>query len=114
MSGFEDKLSEILSSPESMEQIFALAKSLEGNGKNDGGSTVSSGKAFDVPPIDANTMAMLTKLMQEYGREDKTVAALGAIKPFLKPEKQVKVEKAMEMAKVARIAKIAFGGGKNV
>lgn len=122
MGGFEDKLNEILSSPESMEQIFTLAKSFEG-GASDGsggsssssGSSGSGGENPQFPPIDPKIMAMLGRFMGEYSKEDRTVAALGAIKPFLKEEKQERVTKAMEMARLARIAKLAIGGmDKNV
>ncbi|MBQ9980261.1 MAG: hypothetical protein IJP23_04305 [Oscillospiraceae bacterium] len=120
MAGFEEKLSEILSSPESMEQIFALAKSLEGGGKSGGepqqkNSAVSAPPSIaQMPPIDPKMMEMLSRLMREYGHDDKTVAALVAIKPFLKKEKQIKIDRAMEMAKLARIAKLALGGGENL
>lgn len=114
MDGFEDKLNDILSSPESMNQILALVKSLEGGGTAETGGENKPHQPLQIPSLDPKMMKLLTQVMSEYGKDDGTVAALYAIKPFLKEDKQERIDKAMEMAKLARLAKLAIGGLGNV
>jgi len=105
MSDFEDKLSGILNSPETMAQIMQLAQSFS-----------ASEKTVEVPKsepentgIDPNMIMMLTKLMGEFSAPDKCSSLLSAVEPYLRQERREKVEKAMKIARIAKIAKKALG-----
>ena len=124
MSELEDKINSILSSPDEMEKIMGIARSLSGT---IGASSESSG---DTPPAGAsglNSMAsalgdidpkmfkILSRLMGEYNsdKNDKS-ALLNAIKPYLRQERREAVDRAANIAKMAHVARIAlseFTGG---
>ena len=63
-------------------------------------------------------MKMFSRIMSEYSssENDKT-ALLNALKPYLKKDRHEKIDKAVNIAKLAHVAKLAFsefGGGNNV
>lgn len=124
MEDFEEKLNAILSSPETMGQIMALANSISGRPEGDASAQ------GDAPPQDAPAgaaqqtgdmlsllqgldPAMLSKvaaLYREYARgEDEKAALLAALRPFLRPERQEKVEKALQITRISRVIQAAFG-----
>ena len=112
MGEFEDKLNSILSSPKDMEKIMDIARGL----------SASIPKADDMPKnpfgdIDPKMIGIMTRLFKEYTttKSDKT-ALLSAIKPYVKSENRQALDKAGEILKISRIAKIAFsefGGSDN-
>ncbi|MCD8368592.1 MAG: hypothetical protein LUC48_11360 [Clostridiales bacterium] len=130
MDDFEEKLNTILSSPETMGQIMALANSI--SGKPEGGASAQGDApqpqgAPQQPPqtgaakqtgdmlsllqgLDPATLSKLAALYQEYTRgEDEKAALLGAMRPFLRPERQEKVEKALQITRISRVIQAAFG-----
>ncbi len=121
MSEFEDKLNSILSSPKEMEKIVELARSFSGNGQGESEGTKPGGKGSlpGIGDFDPQMLGMLGRLMKEYttaGGDDK-LEILRMLKPYLKEERQTGLLKALEVAKIAKMAKIAFnefsGGEKN-
>jgi len=123
MSELEDKLNSILSSPQEMEKIMGIARSLSdsmGNNSNDAGTANSQEHEATASPfgnIDPKMLQIMSKIMGEYSSasSDKT-ALLNSMKPFLKEDRRSKIDKAVEIAKMAKIAKIAFSefsGGDN-
>ena len=115
MSEFEDKLNSILSSPEEMEKIMGIARSLSGSlGSNSGDSTDSGSAA---PPaadlfseLDPKMLKLLSHLVREYkSPENDKTALITAIKPYLKPERQAALDKASGIVKLAHLARIALG-----
>jgi len=123
MGDFENKLNELLKSPESLEQIMNLARSLSGpEAEKDGkeekqdakkeSSSSDSGLGFD-PQI----MGMLGAALKEYSSASENDALISAIKPYLKKDRREKVEKALQIAKLAKVAKNVIpdiGGPNNV
>ncbi|MDR1589663.1 MAG: hypothetical protein LBS51_05665 [Oscillospiraceae bacterium] len=135
MDGFEDKLRELLSSPEDMEKLAAMAKSIAeglaaptaagsgeapGLGPEDGGDGGDGGAAVDAPAragagaapaVDPAIFGVIARVMGAYssgaGAGDKT-ALLGAIRPYLKSDRREYMDKAAEMVKLTRIARAAF------
>ena len=54
-------------------------------------------------------MKLGARLIGEYSRrDDKKAALLEALKPFLKPERQAKVDQAAKIARLSRVAKAAL------
>lgn len=114
MSEFEDKLNAILSSPETMEQIMALAGSIAGGGGSEetpppqpgegGGAPDLSGLGSLFSGVDPSMLVKLLPLVQEYqnGSSEKQ-ALLNALKPFLRQESQAKVEKAIQITRLSHV-----------
>ena len=109
MNEFEEKLNAILSNPEEMETLTRLAAQLMG-----GGAPESAPARDD--PGDGALLQRLAGLMGGGGAKDKT-ALLQALSPYLRPERQAKLKKALNIARVARLARLTleeYGGGSDV
>ncbi|MEA4933112.1 MAG: hypothetical protein VB071_05935 [Lawsonibacter sp.] len=143
MAEFEEKLNSILENHEAMEQIMSLARSLSGGGQSDEkGQSARGGSAStsEVPPssgdasepksaasdsspdlssllgqIDPGMLQMGMRLFQEYqGNDGRNAALLAALRPFLKEDRRAKLDRALEIARVTRLIRVALGamGGK--
>ena len=122
MSEFEEKLNAILSNPDAMAQVMNLAQSLGGGVTGaaqasqqektpspDQPSPMSDvGRLGDIfSQIDPALIGKLLPLLGELnsGKNDERLQLLYALKPFLKPERQDKVERAVKAAKLIHIGK---------
>ena len=111
MGEFDDKLNSILSSPEAMGKIMELANSFSsGSGNCDGPSSKQSQKsASDFGGIDPKILSILSRIMSNSsGCSDDKSQLLNCMKPYLKPDRRDKIDKALQIAKMAHIAKTAF------
>ncbi|MEG1578026.1 MAG: hypothetical protein RRY64_00070 [Oscillospiraceae bacterium] len=122
MSEFEDKLGAILNNPDAMGQIANLAKSF-GSG---GGAAVpadmseSPEASAEVPTagsdlfsalgsLDPRIIQTAMKLFTEYSTGDeKKVALLSALRPFVKEERYAKVDRAIQVAKLSRMIRMGL------
>ena len=112
MSEMDEKLNTLLSDPGSMARIMQLAQQLSGTM---GGAE----KSTPPPPPPAGPADQtgggtagfggsggLLPLAQEYGRSNSaSMQLLNALRPFLKPEKQGKVERAAHLARLIHLGK---------
>ncbi len=128
MSEWEDKLNTLLSDPDAMAQVMNMAQSLSqqmGQPGGDappppppGGAGTPSSDSFPQsgPPADLSALlggidpAMLQKLLPVLGQMNRpasseTAALLYALRPFLKPERRDKVERAAQLARLIHLAK---------
>ena len=135
MGEFEEKLNSVLSNPEAMSQIMNLAQSLNlGGGSDDGESPRSGPEDSPNPPpppsggpagggldglgnladlggllgqIDPKWINRLLPLVGELtgGGNDERMQLLYALRPFLKPERRDKVERAARTAKLIHVGK---------
>lgn len=122
MSEFDDKLGAILGNPDAMSQIMALAQSL-------GGSTSSSEQPAPAPQppavstpvtpapdlssllgsLDPQTIQTGMQLLSEFSHgEDQRTALLLALKPFLKEDRCAKIDRAVQIAQLSRVLRVAF------
>ncbi len=135
MAEFDEKLNALLSNPDSMAQIMRLAQSLSGD--TEGGSGQESQKHHQQehhqqehqhhqePPqssadllssltggVDPKLLMRLLPLVQELGgqRDSNARALLYALRPYLKPERQEKVERALQLARLFHIGKKFLSG----
>jgi len=108
MSDFEEKLNAILSSPDTMAQVAALAQQLSGGGDS------ASPPPPEQPPstglfdeIDPSMIAKILPLLQELNSpaNDQRSALLNALRPFLKPERQSKIDRALQTARMIQVGK---------
>jgi hypothetical protein len=127
----EQQLNAILSSPETMEQIFALAGSLSGGASDPGpkksadesaatpdGATPEtqppkaelSGLSGLLPGLEPNLMARLLPLLRTYqSGTSEQQALLAALKPFLRPESQKKVDRAIQITRLSKVIRASMG-----
>lgn len=126
MAEFENTLNSLLSNPEVMGQIMSFAKTLSGEEQTDAPPSQPEEKdsepTTEIPDlsklisglsgsIDPSMFSMLGNLMQENGssgQNDKNMALLAALRPFLKEKRQAKMDQAIQLAKLSRLARLAF------
>lgn len=122
MSELEDKISGILGDPAQMEKITKLAQSLMGGesagppGGKDApqppppGVDAAGGFDLDSLGIDAGTIARISRLMQSGSAQNKEEQALlAAMRPYLSEKRRRKMDRAMKLAQLARLARLAMG-----
>ncbi len=130
MSDFEEKLNSVLSNPDAMSQIMNLAQSLNLGGGGGESPQGGQGGGSDSPPppppagggdglgglaglgsllgqIDPKWINRLLPLLGELtgGGSDERMQLLYALRPFLKPERQDKVERAAKTARLIHVGK---------
>lgn len=111
MNELEEQLNSILSDPEQMEKIAGLARSLMGGGE-------SAGPAPQTPPdtagLDAGLLQRLRGLMQS-GGDGREQTLLKAMAPYLSERRRGKLDRALQLARLARVARLAIGetGGQD-
>ena len=117
MAEFEEKLNSILGDQNAMSQIMALAQSLSGAGSPPAAETPHPEPAA-APPVDMSLglnqvdprlLQLGGRILKEYQRgEDKNTALLLALKPFLRQERYAKVDQAIQLARLARVVRVAL------
>ena len=123
MSEFEDKLQSILGNPDAMDQIMSIARSLTG-GASEPETPAPCGQPDPEPPqspalsedhfsllngLDPRILQIGMRLLSEYNSSDtRTVALLNALQPFVRPERYAKVDKAIQIARLSRLIRVAL------
>ena len=133
MAEFDDKLNELLSNPDSMAQIMRLAQSLSGSSEEGGGAGQREPPPQSAPQhhhqeppqtsggdllsslaggLDPKLLMRLLPLIQELGGQQDSNARnlLYALRPYLKPERQEKVERALQLARLFHLGKKFLAG----
>ena len=126
MSEFEEKLNAFLSNPDAMAQVMNLAQSLNlgGEGGPQGEAPPAGGAAAEtgglgtlaglgdlLGQIDPKLIQKLLPLAGELaGGNDERMQLLYALRPFLKPERRDKVEKAARTARLIHVGKKLLAG----
>ena len=139
MAEFDDKLNSLLSNPEAMAQIMQMAQSLSGGQAQQPVQQVPQAPPQQPspppppPPVPqaaspgGNPLAalsgltggmdtaMLTKLLpliQELGSQNDSNARqlLYALRPYLKPDRQEKIERALQLARLFHLGKKFLAG----
>ena len=107
MSELEEKLNALLSDPNSMAQVMQMAQQLSG----------AMGEQKAAPPrgpdlgaalggLDPKLLGKLLPLAGELGTENSAaLQLLQALRPFLKEEKQGKIERAARLARLIHVGK---------
>ena len=144
MSEWEEKLNTLLSDPDAMAQVMNMAQNLSQQMGQSGGSAPppppaggAAGPAPSAPTppppqgdpmgdlssllggIDPGMIAKLLPVLSQLNRPEsgETAAFLRALRPFLKPERQDKVERAAQLARFIHLGKtllLSEGGPRNV
>lgn len=122
MSDFQEKLNQILSSPEEMDKIMGMARTLSGSlgqsgddgdvpaaATGGGGLPNLSGLTSMLGSVDPKIVGLVSRAIGEYssGRSDKS-ALISAMKPYVKPDRRDKLDQAADIAKLVRIARLVL------
>ncbi len=151
MGEFEDKISSLLSSPDGMNQVMSIVRSLAGDVSSEqqaaaplGGlqaeqasleDAIPPGPAPDASPvsgaaspplsailgqlsgggfqglqnIDPRFLSMIMKILGEFSsNDDKNVLLLQSLKPYLKNERHMKIDKAMQIVRLTKTIRTVF------
>ena len=103
MDDLNAKLSGILSDPEAMKEIAALASSLgiDAPGVHKSAPAPPPSPAAEGLPLSA--MTALMPLLGQLRAEDETTRLLDAIRPFLSEERRQKLDKAKKLIRLMRM-----------
>ncbi len=122
MAQWEEKLGAILNDPQAMSKIMAIAQSLDGGkeGSQEAPAPESepapAAEAPAGPDLDPRLMAAgMQALAAWQGPDDSRTALLQSLRPFLKPERHAKLDKAVRVTKLSRVIRAAldtFKGGE--
>ncbi|GHV32252.1 hypothetical protein FACS18949_02600 [Clostridia bacterium] len=117
-NNLEDKINTVLSDPAMMEKVMGMVGSLGGLS----GAAEKPQQSDLLSALDPNMLGGLTKLLGAYskGGDPRKAALLQAVKPYLRPERQRKVDRALQTLKLTSVAREAFssdlgglfGGGR--
>ena len=108
MAEFDEKLNSILSDPGAMAQIMQLAQSLSGSQQT---SPPPPPPVQQTTPytggMDPGLLMKLLPLVQELGSSQNSNAKtlLFALRPYLREDRQQKVERALQLARLFHIGK---------
>lgn len=125
MAEFDEKLNQLLSNPDAMAQIMQLAQSFSGGNQQSAPAppaaapapppqpqTQSAGGGGDLLSsltggLDPKLLMKLLPLIQELGSQQDSNARqlLYALRPYLKEERQEKVERALQLARLFHLGK---------
>lgn len=128
MGELEEKLESVLSNPDAMAQIMSLARSLNaGKGAEGNAQTREAPPAEEAPSppaapapggslldglgsLDPKLLSAAASLLSQYqnGDDDKRVALLSALRPFVRKERYAKLDKAIQIAKLSRVIRSAL------
>lgn len=110
MGELEDSINQVLGDPKQMEKIASLAKSLMGGGED--------GAKPEMPDFDPKLMQKISGLMNGDAIKDgKDKKLLEAMRPYLSEKRRSRMDRAMKLAKMVRLASLAateFGGDEDV
>ena len=119
MSEFEEKLNSILSSPEELEKLTRLAQSFMGGAADAPAGTAAQhptppAAAGGIPALgnllEGADMASLSRMLGALGtsQPSESQQLLEAIKPHLKEKRRAKIDRAMQLARMAKLARTAL------
>lgn len=107
MENLEQQLGAVLSNPEMMQQIMAMAQAL---GTSNPEPQEAPPPPPPIPDIDIGMLKRLSGLAGQGSIDQDQQALLKALGPYLTSRRIHKLENAMRAAKMARIAATALGG----
>lgn len=118
-------LQSILSDPGQMEKLTQMAQGLMGQlgqspSAEDSGPAQSEAPTASVldslsPPTETRLLSALGKVFAGGGGKTRSTALLVAMRPYMRPEKQEKLDRAMKIAQMVHVAGIVmkeYGGDR--
>lgn len=116
-----EKLGAILNNPQAMSQILSIAQSLNHPASPETPQAESPPQPEPSPPpeappapeIDPRLLSAGLRALECYrDPNDPRAALLNALRPFLKPSRAAQLDKAIQIAKLSKMARAALGSLK--
>ena len=115
MSEMEEKLGQILSNPQMMQQIMSLAQAMNASQpqKQEPPPPPKPPQPTmpAIPDIDPNLLRSLSSMTRQGGIDQNQQALLKALSPYLSQSRVNKLERAMRAAKMAGLASAFLNSG---
>lgn len=114
MSDLSSQISQILSNPEMMEQIKGLSGLLGQSAPEAPPPSPQSNQQSPLDLLGGDGMQIAMKLipiMNSLKEDDDTTKLLKAMKPFLSPQRQEKIEEAIRLLRILKILPIIRNQG---
>ena len=116
MAEFDDKLGAILGNPEIMNQIMSIANSMN-PGQPQAQTPPPKPKPQPNPiggmPFDPAAMAGMMELLKGTQLDQRQQGLISALRGYLPDDRLLKLQKAMQAAKIAKYASSAMGRNSN-
>lgn len=113
MAEFEEKLNAILRDPQAMGQILSAAQALSGEGGGEAPSQPDPGPPEGLDAalrgLDPRLLRLGMGVLGELGAgDDRKTALLEALRPFLRPERQARLDRAIRAARLSGALRAAL------
>ncbi|MCI9156952.1 MAG: hypothetical protein HFF44_08460 [Lawsonibacter sp.] len=116
MADFEEQLNSILGNQEAMSQIMSLARSL--SGPPAGEEQEEAPPPQEKPDLSALLGQMDPKMLQlgmdvlreTRSADDRSAALLNALRPFLREERQARLDRALQIVRMTRVIRAVLNG----
>ena len=112
MSELEERINAVLGDPAQLEKITMMARSLMGGGGESGQSpnTQAPSGILGELGLDSDAMGRLSRLINAQNNSPGAgQAMLQAMRPYLSDKRREKVDKALKIARLAKLAGLAMG-----
>lgn len=110
MAEFEDKLNSILSNPELMGQIMAMAGSMNQQ-QSAPPPPPPKPTGFGSMPFDPGAMAGMMQMLKATQLDPKQQGLIKALRGFVPDDRLIRLEKAMQASLIAKFASAAMNQG---
>ena len=111
MSELEDRINSVLNDPEQMEKITKLAQSFMAGSSAESAAPGSPGGMPDLSSagLDPAMLSRISRALSAGGQENRRERALlEAMMPYLSEKRRSKMDKALRIARLAGIARLAM------
>lgn len=112
MAGLEEQLNAVLSNPQMMQQIMSMAQNFAPPAESpppQPSAPPPPPPAANFPAMDPGMLQKLSGLMGQGGTDKNQQLLLRALGPYISKNRVAKLEKAMQAAKMAKLATSLFG-----
>lgn len=109
MEDMQNQMNAILSNPEMMQKIMAMAQTLGQGQPEKKEPPKEENQSFSLPDIDLSTVRKLSGLAGQSNIDNNQRTLLKALSPYLNRERIAKLERAMRAAKMANMASSLLG-----
>lgn len=110
MSELEEKLNALMSNPQLMQQIAAMAQSMGGS-QQPTAPQPEPQNSQNMPALDPGLLQMLSKTVGQSGVDGNQTALLQALSPYVSSSRLRKLERAMRAARLAGSASLFLNAG---